>query len=120
MATGVIGGVAGIGLGLAGAALVGLLVPPLSASVGLATGSATPGGARAFGGGRPHAGRGGGGFRALAAAGHTVSVHLTATVTLTAVLLAVGLAILGGLAAGSFGGWRASRLRPAAALSRVD
>ncbi len=119
LAVGAIGGVAGIGLGLAGAALVGSLAPPLSASVGLVTGSATPGGARAFAGGRPHAGRGGGGFRALAAAGHTVTVHLSAPVTLTAMALAVGLAILGGLVAGSLGGWRASRLRPAAALSRV-
>jgi len=34
--------------------------------------------------------------------------------------LAVVLAILGGLIAGSFGGWRAVRLRPAAALARVE
>jgi hypothetical protein len=35
-------------------------------------------------------------------------------------LLAVVLAIAGGLIAGAFGGWRAARLRPAAALTRVD
>ena len=120
LVTGVAGGLAGIALGVGGAALAGALAPPLSASAGLATGSATPGGARAFGAGRPHAGGGLGVFRRLAAAGHSVTVHLTAPVTLTVVLLAVGLALLGGLAAGSLGGWRAARLRPAAALSRVE
>ena len=39
--------------------------------------------------------------------------------SLEAVLAAVILAVLGGLIAGSFGGWRAARLRPAAALSKV-
>jgi putative ABC transport system permease protein len=33
--------------------------------------------------------------------------------------LAVLLAIVGGVLAGSFGGWRAARLRPAAALARI-
>jgi len=37
----------------------------------------------------------------------------------TAIALAVLLAVAGGMIAGSFGGWRAARLRPAAALSRV-
>ena len=49
-----------------------------------------------------------------------MTVHLSAPVTLSAVLLAVVLAIAGGLIAGSFGGWRAARLRPAAALARVE
>jgi ABC-type antimicrobial peptide transport system permease subunit len=44
---------------------------------------------------------------------------LSAPVTVGAVGLAVLLAIAGGLIAGSFGGWRAARLRPAAALSRL-
>ena len=48
-----------------------------------------------------------------------MSVHLTAPVTLSVVLLAVVLALAGGLVAGSFGGWRAIRLRPADALARV-
>jgi len=51
---------------------------------------------------------------------HTVSVHLTAPVTLGAMALAVVLAVAGGLIAGSLGGWRAVRLRPAAALARVE
>jgi ABC-type lipoprotein release transport system permease subunit len=126
---GIIGGAVGVGLGFAGATLVSKLSGPLSASVGQTTGSATPGGARTFGGGGfggggggfGGAGRGGGGFgRAAAAAAHTVAVHLTAPVTISAVVLAVVLAVAGGLIAGTFGGWRAARLRPAAALSRVE
>ncbi len=139
---GVIGGLAGVALGFAGSALVSRLSPPLTASLGQTTGSATPGGARAFGpggGGFGGGGLGGGGgfgggagtgtgtgrpggfFSSLARdAADTVAVHLNAPVTLSAVVLAVVLAIAGGLIAGSFGGWRAARLRPAAALSRVE
>ena len=127
---GIIGGLGGIVLGFAGAALVSRLVPPLTATTGLTTGSATPGGARAFAGGGPPGGGGGfggggggggGGFRRLAAdATGAVTVHLNAQVTLAAVALAVVLAIAGGLIAGGFGGWRAARLRPADALARVD
>ena len=115
---GVIGGAAGIALGFAGSALVGVFAPTLTASVGSATGSATPGGARTFGG-PPGGFGGGGGFRQLAsAATPTVHVPLTATVTIGAVAAAVILAVAGGLVAGAFGGWRAG-LRPAAALARI-
>jgi ABC-type antimicrobial peptide transport system permease subunit len=116
---GLIGGIAGIALGFAGARLVSALAPPLTATTSLST--RVPGGAASFGppgGGGPPAG--GGGFRGLAAAGsHTVNVPLNTSVTLSIVLLAVLLAIAGGLIAGSFGGWRAARLRPAAALAQV-
>jgi ABC-type lipoprotein release transport system permease subunit len=47
-------------------------------------------------------------------------VTLTAPVTLDLIFVAVVLAIAGGLIAGVFGGWRAARLRPAAALARVE
>jgi putative ABC transport system permease protein len=124
---GIIGGAAGVALGFAGAALVGKLARPLSASVGQTSGSATPGGARTFGGGPGGFGGAGGtgrpgGFfgRAAGDATHTVVVHLSAPVTIGAVVLAVVLAIAGGLIAGGFGGWRAARLRPAAALARVE
>ena len=110
MAIGLAGGVVGVALGFAGAALVQALAPPLTAST-LSAGR--PGGSPA--GGPP-----GGGLFSRVAAGHTVSVHLTAPVTLSAVLAAVLLALAGGLIAGSFGGWRAIRLRPAAALARVE
>jgi putative ABC transport system permease protein len=46
-------------------------------------------------------------------------VTLSAPVTVSVIGLAVLLALAGGLIAGSFGGWRAARLRPAAALARV-
>ena len=35
------------------------------------------------------------------------------------IILAVVLAVAGGIIAGMFGGWRAARLRPADALSKV-
>jgi putative ABC transport system permease protein len=119
---GIIGGAAGVVLGFAGAGVVSAIAPSLSASVGTTTGSATPGGARQFGagGGGGGFGGGGGGFRQAAAnATHTVAVHLSAPVTVGAIVAAVLLAIAGGLIAGSFGGWRAARLRPAAALAKV-
>jgi ABC-type antimicrobial peptide transport system permease subunit len=99
---GVIGGAAGIGIGYGAAAIVQAVAPPLTAS----TASSTAATSR-FG-------------NASANAAHAVSVHLNAPVTFGAVALAVALAIAGGLIAGAFGGWRAVRLRPAAALSRVE
>jgi putative ABC transport system permease protein len=131
IAIGIVGGAIGVGLGFLGAAAVGHFAHPLTASLGNATtGSATPGGARTFGGGGGYPGGGAGGTggsggftggftHAAANAVPTVTEHLTAPVTLEAVLAAVILAVLGGLIAGSFGGWRAARLRPAAALSKV-
>ena len=120
---GVIGGLAGVALGFAGAAIVSAVAPALSASVGQTTGSATPGGARQFSGGsRGFTPPGGGGFShpGTGTGGQSVLVHLTASVTVDAVVLAVVLALAGGLIAGTFGGWRAARLRPAAALARVE
>ena len=132
VAMGIIGGVVGIGLGFAGAELVSKLSHKLTAVVGQTTGSATPGGARQFGaggtggtgaggtgGGFGGGGGGGGGFRAATPASHTVAVHLSAAVSTNVILLAVLLAVGGGLLAGIFGGWRAARLRPAAALAKV-
>jgi putative ABC transport system permease protein len=117
---GIAGGILGVAIGFGGAALVARLAPSLTATVGLTTGSATPGGARQFGPGAFSGGGSGGFRRAAQAATHTVAVHLTAPVTLGAITLAVVLAVAGGLIAGMFGGWRVSRLRPADALSRVE
>jgi ABC-type lipoprotein release transport system permease subunit len=103
---GIVGGAAGVAIGYGAAALVQALAPPLTASTAGASGGT--------------GGTGGRFARAPSAAAHTVSVHLTAPVTLGAVALAVVLAIAGGLIAGSFGAWRAARLRPAAALARVE
>jgi ABC-type antimicrobial peptide transport system permease subunit len=133
VAIGIVGGVIGVGLGFAGAALVNKFSSPLTASLASnTTGSATPGGARNFGGGFggggggfPTAGTGGGNnpfrgaFSNAARSAGTVTEHLHAPVTIAVIVVAVGLAILGGLIAGAFGGWRAARLRPADALSKV-
>jgi ABC-type lipoprotein release transport system permease subunit len=143
---GVIGGIVGVGLGFLGSALVGHFSPTLTASLGQTTGTATPGGARFFGGGGGSGFGGGGGgggfggggsgggggfggagggggfnrFTPARTAAHIVPVHLSAPVSGTAIAVAVALAIAGGLIAGGFGGWRAARLRPAAALARVE
>ncbi len=136
IAIGILGGAVGVGLGILGASMVGRFAPPLTATLGSATGTATPGGRRFFNGGTGGGFNGGGGFGGTGggggggnpfrggftnarAAADTVGVHLSAPVTMGAVIAAVVLAILGGLIAGSFGGWRAARLRPAAALSKV-
>jgi len=131
VAIGIVGGVIGVGLGFAGAALVNKFSSPLTASLASnTTGSATPGGARNFGGGGfPGGGAaptGGGGnnpfrgaFSNAARTAGTVTEHLHAPVTIGIIIAAVGLAVLGGLIAGAFGGWRAARLRPADALSKV-
>ncbi|MFD4557090.1 ABC transporter permease [Streptomyces sp. NPDC058469] len=110
---GLVGGVLGIALGLAGAYVVTAISPTLSASLGSTGGGGGAGG--------PGGGGGGGGFGGgRQAAAKTLDVALTAPVNGATIALAVGLAVAGGLIAGAFGGWRASRLRPADALRRVE
>ncbi|MCW8377767.1 ABC transporter permease [Streptomyces justiciae] len=111
MVNGLLGGALGIGLGLAGAYVVTAISPTLEAQLGGGGGGGMGGGP---GGG---GGFGGGPGRATA---KTLEVALTAPVSTTTVAIAVGLAVAGGLIAGAFGGWRASRLRPADALRRVE
>ncbi|AZZ52710.1 ABC transporter permease [Rathayibacter festucae] len=106
---GLIGGAAGIVLGLVGVTIVNLIAPTLS---GTSTSTS------AMGAGGPGGGFGGGGPGAAQTAAAT-EVALSLPVTVPVILLAVGLAVLGGLLAGALGGWRASRLRPAAALRSV-
>ncbi|CAL9468174.1 hypothetical protein SUDANB145_02772 [Streptomyces sp. enrichment culture] len=111
---GLVGGVLGIALGLAGAYAVTAVSPSLEAQLG-ATAGGTGGGPGGGMGGGPGGGMGGG-----QSAAKTLEVALTAPVSLTTIALAVVLAVAGGLIAGGFGGWRASRLRPADALRRVE
>src|SRR5262249_11898045 len=112
---GIIGGAIGVGLGFAGVAIIDKIAPklfatgPAATTSGLQTPVPGPGGA----GGRAGAGGGPGASHA------TIAVPMSASVTVAAIILAVLLAVAGGLVAGSFGGWRAARLRPAAALARV-
>jgi putative ABC transport system permease protein len=108
---GLVGAVAGIAVGFAGAALVEALAPPLAATVSENPGS-PPAQNVTFGASGAHH------FIAQGAQ-HIVPVHLSAPVTLDAIGLAVLLALLGALIAGSFGAWCAARLRPARALANV-
>ncbi|MEV5689505.1 ABC transporter permease [Streptomyces sp. NPDC052164] len=109
LVNGLIGGVLGIAVGLGGAYLVTAVSPTLTAQLG-----ATGGGDGGRMGGALVGGPGGQG------AAKTLDIALTAPVSLATIVTAVGLAVAGGLIAGAFGGWRASRLRPADALRRVE
>ncbi|MFJ2932142.1 ABC transporter permease [Streptomyces sp. NPDC087219] len=112
LVNGFIGGALGIAIGLAGAYAVTAVSPTLTAELGSTGGM--------FGGGGGRGGMAFGGGPAATAAGKTVDIALTAPVSVTTVGLAVLLALGGGLVAGAFGAWRASRLRPADALRRVE
>jgi ABC-type antimicrobial peptide transport system permease subunit len=109
LVTGLAGGVIGVALGIAGARLITAFSPALKATVG--SSAQLPPGA-------PPGAEGV--MAALGGAAQTVTVQLAAPISLNLVLLAVGLALTGGLLAGALGGWRASRLRPADALRRLD
>jgi ABC-type antimicrobial peptide transport system permease subunit len=99
---GVLGGLLGAAIGIAGAAIIDAIGPTLEASVEQAPGAAfSP-----FGQGDITAG--------------STDVVLGAPVDVGLLLLAIGLAIVGGLAAGAAGGLRAARLRPAEALRSAE
>ena len=106
---GVIGGILGVTLGVVGARLIAAFSPDLKATTGdsIQLPAGAPPGV-------------GGVMKAFGGAAQTVTVHLTAPVSLELVGVAVGLALAGAMLAGAIGGWRASRLRPADALRRVD
>ncbi|WP_448002972.1 ABC transporter permease [Agromyces bauzanensis] len=114
---GLIGGAAGLALGLVGIWIVNLVAPTLGGSAG----TTLPGGGPALAG--PNAGDGAVAAGPLGArlgdAQATTEVVLNAPVTVSVVAIAIGLAVLGGLLAGAIGGWRAARLRPAEALRSV-
>lgn len=106
MVQGLIGGAAGLVLGVIGIVLINVLRPTVAASGGSQAG---PGG---MGGGPT-----GGG--AVFQGQQTADIVLQAPFTPGVLLAAVGLAVLGGVVAGALGGWRAARLRPAEALRSV-
>lgn len=110
LVNGLIGGAIGTVVGIAAIVIVNLISPTLStdgATAGAAGGAGAPGG----GGGAP------GAAQAASSAATAISLHIPFTGGI--VLIAVGLAVLGGLIAGAFGGWRAARLRPAEAFRSV-
>jgi ABC-type antimicrobial peptide transport system permease subunit len=100
LATGVAGGLLGILLGVGAALAVGAFGPTLTAR------STT--GADLLG------------LGTSATRTATSSVSLDAPIVITVLLLGFGLAVLGGLVAGTAGALRAARLRPADALRQVD
>jgi ABC-type antimicrobial peptide transport system permease subunit len=105
---GLLGGLAGALIGIGGAAIVGALGISLDASISPAAGGPVLG---------PP---GGGPFGQGAVDSTSQSVSLGAPVDLQMILLAIGLAVIGGLIAGAIGGMRAARLRPAEALRSVE
>jgi ABC-type antimicrobial peptide transport system permease subunit len=120
---GLIGGVIGVAVGLIGILIVNLAAPTLSGTASSSGRIPTGGGAPAGGvngggfGGGGFGGPPGGGFGRTSGVTSTIALH--APVTLEIILIAVGLAVLGGILAGAIGGWRAARLRPAEALRSV-
>jgi ABC-type lipoprotein release transport system permease subunit len=103
---GALGGLLGAAIGIAGAAIVGAIGPTLEASVEQqSTGGFDPF-AQAAGQGDVVAG--------------STEVVLGAPVDVGLLVLAIALAIVGGLLAGAAGGLRAARLRPAEALRSAE
>jgi len=108
LAVGVAGAALGVGIGYAGVAIINAIAPRLSGtlpsqSTGQQIMQSTNGATHVI---NP-------------STAQTVSVPLIASVGGAAILLAVLLALAGGLLAGMFGSWRIGRLRPADALSKV-
>jgi ABC-type antimicrobial peptide transport system permease subunit len=104
---GLLGGVLGIAVGLVGVLLIDAFAPTLQATVASAAQSALPG-PFAFGQGAP------------TNTSASEAVSLTAQVSPGLIVLAVALAVAGGLVSGAIGGFRAARLRPADALRHID
>lgn len=104
LAQGALGGLVGIGLGIAAAVAFTAFAPELQASAAGASG----GGPGLFG------------LGAIASQQEpNETIALGAPISVTTVGLAFGLALLGGLIAGAAGAWRVARLRPADAMREV-
>jgi putative ABC transport system permease protein len=110
VAMGVAGAAAGTGLGFAGAAIIAAVAPTLSVTVPGSSGALSP---QATVPGGPA------GELDPASAPHLLAVLLSPSITPGVIVLAVLLAMAGGLLAGAFGAWRIARLRPADALALV-
>jgi ABC-type antimicrobial peptide transport system permease subunit len=101
LAQGLLGGIFGIALGIVACLVIGAFGPSLSAS-------STTGGGDLLG------------LGAETARTATSSVSLSAPVGGAVLAIGFGLALLGGLIAGTAGAFRAARLRPADALRTVE
>lgn len=128
LAQGLIGGAVGIVIGIAGIITLNVIHPSLtgSASAGFFGGAGQSGppdlpmGATVQSGSDAVAAMPGFGPGGPGATQSVTDIALQVPLTLDVMLLAAGLAILGGLIAGALGGWRATRLSPAAALRSVN
>ena len=109
-----IGGLLGLIVGLLAILALNLAQISLSAAKAV-TGFGGNGGPPGLTGGGP----GGAPDGAAEAASSTVEQILHAPVSLQVVLIALGVAVVGGLLAGAIGGWRADRLSPAEALRSI-
>lgn len=107
---GLLGGLLGIVVGVAGALMIEAAAPTLKAT--FAETAAQGGGFLGRGGGGP--------FGQGEVVQPSTTVEIGAPISVDLMLLAVGLALLGGLIAGAVGGLRAARLRPADALRHID
>lgn len=109
MVQSLIGGLAGLALGLASIVVINLISPTIST-----------GGEGAAAGGGPEGMPGGGMQEAIGqAATSASSVVLQAPFSAGIILLALGLSVAAGVIAGAIGGWRAARLSPAESLRAV-
>ncbi|MDX6199701.1 MAG: putative transport system permease protein [Actinomycetota bacterium] len=97
---GLLGGVIGVGLGYLVAAAAHAFSPTLSATT---TGVASASSVGAL-------------FNQAAPASVSTAVRLSAPISLGTIALGMGCALVGGLIAGTLGGWRAARLAPSVAL----
>jgi putative ABC transport system permease protein len=116
MVQGLIGGVAGLIIGIVGIVIINVIAPTISSAPATSGFGGNGGGQGGTGGGGRFGGAGGAFNQATTAA---TDIVLHAPLTVWIAVAAVGLAILGGLVAGAFGGWRAARLSPAEALRSV-
>lgn len=100
---GLLGGVFGAVIGVVGALVIGALGLTLKATVAQAAST----GFGPFGQGAVNT-------------GGSTTLKLTAPISIGLILLAIALAVAGGLISGAIGGLRAARLRPADALRNLD
>ena len=112
MVQSLIGGLAGLVVGLAGVLVINLISPTISGE----TQAAGPMGGGASGDGAPGGGMPGAIGQAVSSASEIV---LNAPLSVGVIALALGLSVAAGVIAGGFGGWRAARLSPAESLRAV-
>lgn len=113
-----IGGVAGVVLGLIGVVTINLISPTISSAPATTMGLGGMSGQAETTGGMGGGGAGGGFPGQLTQNATDIVLHapLSVWIIVTALLLAVA----GGLVAGAFGGWRAAKLSPAEALRALS